>query len=104
MTDKYSYLLSSLEDEGRHYCPHSEKYTGVDSLVAAIHNGYTPQPYVRRQTMWRGGSRPVHIYYFELRRDNEAFTMAVVKSPRVTQIIDKYELIVQGGEQTAETA
>jgi len=96
MPVRYKLILDSIDEEGRHYCPRSEKYTGVDSLVARIHSGYTLRGQVFRRTIWRGGSRPVHVYYFELQRGNETIKMPVVSNPRVSQIIEQYHLEIVG--------
>ncbi len=100
---KHQGYLTALSDRGRHYCPKSEAYTGVDSLLSAFYRGWLPSQIVYRHQVWRG-SRPVNIYYFELRHNDELMTMPIIENPHVVTLIEKYELsIITRSEEIVES-
>ncbi|GAB4513476.1 MAG: hypothetical protein OHK0046_14190 [Anaerolineae bacterium] len=80
-------------DEPRHWCPRSEKYTGVDSLLTALLEGWTINRRVYRHEI-RLHSRSINVFYFELKRNGRVVTMAVVNNPRIDAILVQYHLHV----------
>lgn len=97
-------------EKPRHWCPHSEKYTGVDRLLSAVLEGWTIQKNVFRHEALRRMSRRTIVYYFELKRDEHVVTMAVIANPRITEVIQAYGLRVMtntyleaSAQETVET-
>ena len=93
MKRMYSFL-TPYTDKHRHWCPQAEKYTGLDSLISAVTEGWTINQRVFRHETWRGGTRPSIVYYFELKRGRLIVTMPIVSNPCVIPLIDRYELEV----------
>ena len=87
-------LMTPYTDKPRHWCPQAEKYTGLDSLLSAIYKGWTINERVFRHETWRGGTRPVVVYYFELKFGERIVTMPVISNPCVVPLIDDLELQV----------
>lgn len=84
----------------RHWCPISEKYTGVDSLLDALMRGWVLSHRVLYQEVWHS-TRPSIVYYFRLRRGQEVLTMPVINSPLIHTVIQKYDLQVVTGKEFA---
>src|SRR5689334_2636368 len=103
LTDSQVYFTETP----RHWCPHSEKYTGADSLITALRNGWALSRLVYREDIFHGGSRHTTVYYFELKRANEVVTMPVVSTPLIVRIIARLSLKVlheaETGNRTLET-
>ena len=78
----------------RHWSPESEPFTGVDSLLGALLTGWTIDNRIHRQEFWRGGSRPVTVFYCDLSRDGVSVTMPVISNPYMKYIVEFYELHV----------
>ena len=80
----------------RHWCPQSETYTGADSLLTALAEGWQMGPRVMRHDVRIGSSqvRFTSVSYFELRRDGRTVTMPVLATPMITRIIVKLDLSV----------
>lgn len=85
---------TTYPDIPRHWCPQAERYTGLDSLLSAIASGWKVNTLVFRHETWRGGMRPVVVYYFELKRGQHVVTMPVISNPCVAPLIDIYRLQV----------
>lgn len=92
----------------RHWCPHSERYTGADSLVTALRNGWALCRLVYREDVFHGGSRHTAVYFFELKRDGDVVTMPVVGTPFIVRFIAHLNLKVlheaETGSSIYETA
>lgn len=78
-------------DDVRHWCPHSEPFTGGDALLTALLDGWEMSTHIRKETHWYAGMRFVNIYYFELTRNGETRTMPVVDNPCVDKLITQSE-------------
>jgi hypothetical protein len=91
MSAVYS-LKTPRASNRRHWCPRSEKFTGVDSLLSAISDGWTINHSVLHHQVWRGGTRPVDVYFFELIRGRHIVTMPVISNPWLERVIVEYEL------------
>ena len=91
MSSHFTYSTRYL-DKPRHWCPQSEKYAGADNLLSALLNGWIASDLVLRHETWRGGSRPVIVYYFELKRGERMMTMPVINSPCIPALIAEYQL------------
>ena len=96
-------LIMPYFDNRRHWCPQAEKFTGLDSLITAVFEGWTISSRVFRHETWRGGTRPAVVYYFELKRSQLVVTMPVVSNPCVVPLIDScgLEVITQTFWETA---
>ncbi len=70
----------------RHWHGVSEKYTGGDSLVAALQDGWEISK-VAIQEKPLHGSRTVIIYHFDLSRDEETLVMSVIATPFITRLV-----------------
>ncbi len=81
-------------NEPRHWCPLSEKYTGVDSLLSALLDGWEINRRVLRHETRISSYRSINIYYFELQRKSQIVTMAVVHNPHIVKVIQQYRLQV----------
>lgn len=80
----------------RHFCPHSEAYTGADSLLTAWRCGWKlARPIVYREEKWLRGRRYRTIYYFCLRLEHEVMVMPVLRNPFVVRLIRRNRLRVQ---------
>jgi hypothetical protein len=92
----------------RHWCPHSEKYTGADSLITALRNGWALSRLVYREDVYHGGSRHTAVYYFELKRDTAMVTMPIICTPFIVRFIAHLNLKVlheaETGSRIYETA
>ncbi len=76
----------------RHYCPHSETYTGCDSLITALREGWElSSRMVIQETFWRSG-RGVTVFHFQLRRQTEWMQMSIINTPYVHYLIEEYNL------------
>jgi hypothetical protein len=87
-------FLTPFTDTYRHWSPQGEKYTGLDSLISAVFDGWMLSDRVFRHETWRGGARPVTVYYFELKRDQKIVTMPVINNPCVVPLIEQFDLQV----------
>lgn len=81
-------------DTPRHWCPQSEKYTGADSLITALRDGWLASRVIYRQDIMHGGSRRTSVYFFELRRDDEVRTMPVISTPFIVRFIASFQMRV----------
>lgn len=86
--------LHELINKPVHWCPRSEKYSGVDSLLSALMEGWELNRRVFRHETRLRPPRPIVVYYFELTRDSQTATMAVVSNPQIDKIIAHYRLHV----------
>lgn len=95
MIDQYLTNVQSYYTETpRHWSPHSEKYTGADSLITALRKGWALCRLVYREDVFHGGSRRTAIYYFELRHDDDVVTMPIIGTPFIVRFIAHYNLKV----------
>ncbi len=83
-----------------HWHPGSEKYAGGDCLLTALYEGYEPEAWVYREEHWRGASRCVVVYYFELTRADETMVMPVICNPYVERFINGFPLLLAPIEQS----
>jgi len=78
----------------RHWSPMCEQYTGADSLITALRNGWRVRPTVYRQDVLHGGSRRTSIYTFALQFGTEVRHMAVVSTPFITRFLAEQPFMV----------
>ncbi len=76
-------------DVMRHWSPKSEKYSGADSLITALYNGWELGEIIYVEDHWHTGMRRVPLYHFELSRNGEKHTMVVIDNPYVTRLSNK---------------
>jgi hypothetical protein len=95
MIDNYlTNMQMYYTDTPRHWCPHSEQFTGADSLITALRHGWALCRQVYREEFLLQGSRHTTIYFFELRRNGEIITMPVVGNPFVVRLVAAQRLHV----------
>jgi hypothetical protein len=78
----------------RHWSPRSEKYSGGDSLLTALYNGWELNETIYVEEAWHTGMRHAPLYHFELERDGETETMVVIDNPYVWRLSNKPEFRV----------
>lgn len=87
-------------DKIRHWHPPSERYTGGDSLLTALRDGWEVAPVVTGEAHWYAGTRCVMVYCFEFSRGGETMVMPVIANPYVVRLIAENDLrvtpVVQG--------
>lgn len=84
--------LKRHADSLRHWCPHSERFTGGDSLIYALENGWTLTGRVHSQRYsLRSGVRHVTVHTFKLRRGNTVILMNVIDNPYVSRLVYLYQ-------------
>lgn len=75
-------MLESYQDFNRHWCPHSERYTGCDSLLTAIDRGWKVYPLVTVHH-----HKLTQIYAFALYKGASIITMKVIETPMIHVMI-----------------
>lgn len=78
----------------RHWSRHCEAYTGGDSLVTALRDGWRLEGVAYRQNILLNGSRHTLVYHFELYRNGYYIAMAVIGNPYIERLIRKYDIRV----------
>lgn len=78
----------------RHWCPHSEQFTGADSLITALRAGWALCRQVYREEYLQKGCRRTTIYFFELKKDEQVITMPVIGNPFVVRFVAAQRLHV----------
>jgi len=78
----------------RHWSPMCEAYTGADSLITALRNGWRVRPTVYRQDVLHGGSRRTSIYTFTLQFGTEVRNMAVICTPFIVRFLAEQRFMV----------
>lgn len=73
----------------RHWCPHSEAYTGADSLLTAQRNGWRLAGLVYQQNVLFPNGRHTLLYHFELVRGSETVIMPILRNPFVERLIQQ---------------
>lgn len=74
----------------RHWCPRSEPYTGADSLLTALDQGWKViNNAVYREVVMFNQRRHTTIFYFRIHRNGHTRTMAVVSNPFVVGMVQK---------------
>ncbi len=80
---------SKYTQVSRHWCPHSEAYTGADSLLTAQRNGWQLAGLVYQQDIIFPNGRQTTLYHFELLRGSENVIMPVLRNPFVERLIQQ---------------
>lgn len=78
--------------QARHWCPHSEVYTGADSLLTAQRNGWRLAGLVYKQQVIFSNGRQTTLYHFELVRGSETVIMPIVRNPFVERMIQQHAI------------
>lgn len=89
-------------DLAQHWDSGSEKYTGGDSLVTFMNDGWKPTSSLRRETVWFAGARFIRVYYFELQCDGKTLTMPVMGNPFVDRFVTESNFVVEKVERHLE--
>lgn len=85
-------------DTPRYWSSRSETYTGVDSLLTALDEGWAiTGPIVREDVLFMGARRSM-VYTFTLERDGQRESMPVITNPILTRLIRRYQLQSQIAE------
>jgi hypothetical protein len=77
----------------RHWHALSEKYTGADSLLTALENGWVIKPAIQQEPYWRN-SRLVTLFHIHLERAGELAEMVVVGNPYLSGFIARFQPVV----------
>jgi hypothetical protein len=80
---------SKYTQVNRHWCAHSEAYTGADSLLTAQRNGWQLAGLVYQQNVLFPNGRHTTLYHFELVRGSEKVLMPVLRNPFVERLIQQ---------------
>ncbi|MGB1285502.1 MAG: hypothetical protein ACPG7F_03125 [Aggregatilineales bacterium] len=88
----------------RHWCPHSEPYSGTDSLLTALNEGWQLFDMVFREDILLGRSRHTTVYHFGLRREMLFVRMSIVSNPYLERIIQHEALRVMLRRDTPKIA
>ncbi len=75
----------------RHWCPYSEEYTGCDSLLTALDNGWLLERSALQEEHWFNGRRVI-VYHFYIYLDTRIERMRVVYTPYIDTLIEHYHL------------
>jgi hypothetical protein len=73
----------------RHWSPNSEQYTGADSLITALRNGWLVDSLVSQHNFLHSGGRITAVYTFTLRLDTEVRQMAIISTPLITRLLEE---------------
>jgi len=73
----------------RHWHAQSEKYTGADSLLTALQNGWVMKMQIRQEEFQRH-SRLVQLFHIELERAGEVVEMVIIANPYVRSFISAH--------------
>lgn len=84
-------LLNRFADLQRHWCPLSEMYTGCDSLLNMLEEGWLPGPVVLIEERWFK-ERHQEIYHFQLYRQDHITHMRILGTPYLYTVMQYYEL------------
>jgi hypothetical protein len=74
----------------RHWHALSEKYTGADSLLTALDDGWVMNPAIEQEAHWRN-SRLVTLFHIHLERAGELAEMIVVGNPYLSGFIARFQ-------------
>lgn len=87
----------------RHWCQHSEPYTGGHSLHSALDEGWQLGQDVTFEEH-QLGTRIIRVYHFELSANQQTVTMCVVTNPYVERVIREHHLHIVSVKQQAVAA
>lgn len=79
----------------RHWHAGSEPYTGGDSLLTAIRNGWQLLNLAYEQTIQLRGGRTVAVIYFQFIQDSERIVMPVVVNPFVERLLVERKMMLR---------
>ena len=79
----------------RHWHAGSEPYTGGDSLLTAIRNGWNLLNLAYEHKMELRGGRTVCVYYFQLIRSSERIVMPVVENPFIERLLIERKMLIR---------
>jgi hypothetical protein len=79
----------------RHWHAGSESYTGGDSLLTAMRNGWNLLNLAYEHKMELRGGRSVCVYYFQLIRSSERIVMPVVENPFIERLLIERKMMLR---------
>ncbi|MDQ7024932.1 MAG: hypothetical protein Q9P01_15205 [Anaerolineae bacterium] len=79
----------------RHWHAGSESYTGGDSLLTAIRNGWQLLNLAYEQSVQLRGGRTVNVICFQFIQESERMTMPVVVNPFVEQLLVERKMMLR---------
>lgn len=71
----------------RHWHVGSEPYTGADSLITALDQGWDVDGEVTVKDHHFAGNRSIRVYRVALKRGDESVTMHVIHNPYLTRML-----------------
>jgi hypothetical protein len=85
----------SYTETDRHFAPHSETYTGADSLITAQQQGWSLINIAYEQEIEMHGGRSTSLYYFKLLRGSEKMVMPIVANPFIERMLIRLKILVR---------
>lgn len=84
--------VTNLHPPGRafhHWCPHSQSFASTSQFVSALLHGWHVNTLIIRKKVAYGqrGMRHSHVYYVELRQNDDYMTMPVLASPSLDRLL-----------------
>ena len=79
----------------RHWHAGSESYTGGDSLLTALRNGWSLLNLAYEQNLDLRGGRSVCVYYFQLIRSSERIVMPIIENPFIERLLIERKMMVR---------
>lgn len=86
-------LMVQYASCNRHWHAESEHYTGVDSLMSMLSDGWVLKPVIAYEEYGAYLHHTV-VYHIRLQRDQKGLTMCVVHNPIIAQFIAESPVVV----------
>ncbi len=87
MLMRFSEFYPNHLNLSRHWCPLSQRYTGVDALLSRLDNGWKIWGDIDFDEYWFGESRHTLIYHFMLIKQDNRVTMHVLHNPVLDRLL-----------------
>ncbi len=91
-------MLDNFREVKRHWCAKSEHFTGCDSLLHTLQNGWQAHQIatVHYHTL---GSRTVKTYTITLSKQSTLSTMRIIDTPMLRHVMSQHHItVVKAGE------
>lgn len=78
----------------RHWHAGSEPYTGGDSLLTALRNGWKLLNLAYRQEIELRGGRLISVIHFQMVHDSERIVMPIIENPFIERLLRDRRMMV----------
>jgi len=85
-------MLENFQDMQRHWCAQSELYTGCDSLLHALQDGWQAH-HIATIQHHPLGSRTVKTYTITLSKGSALTTMRIVDTPMLLRVLRTHHIV-----------